>query len=195
MKRLILLMAMLVLMTGMAGCASLMRKVPAEAIEDSLGENESAIVFFLNKPDGKVRIPVLEVLPDNTYQLVSVMPNRAKYLHKTTHGKHLYLIDGPFGYFLEANLEGGKFYYVSVAEIRPNHFKMYPVTKNDLQTETYGRAIWHENTKKSHDWFAKREPRLNQRYEKLLRHQEQGTLGSRRVEILPSDYGTTTLVR
>lgn len=195
MKRLILLTAVLMLAAWMAGCGSPMRKVPVASLDDPLGQNESAIVFFLNKPDGMVRVPVVEVLPGDKYRLVSVMPNRSRYLHKTTPGKHLYLIDGPLGFFLEANIEGGKFYYVSIAEIRPNQLKMYPMTKGEVQSEVYGRTTWYENTKKSQDWFAENEARIERRYENLLRHRERGSLGPGRVEILPPGYGTTSLMR
>ena len=196
MKKVFLLIVLSALVAGLAGCSTrVMRQVPAAALDDSVGQDTSAIVFFLNKPDGVVRVPVIEVLQGDKYQLVSVMPNRSKYLHKTTPGKHMYLIDGPLGFFLEADIEGGKIYYVSIAEIRPNQFKMYPVTKDELQPEVYGKTTWYENTKKSQDWFARNEARIERRYENLLRHHKRGTLGSGRVEMLPPDYGTTSLMR
>ena len=179
MKRIGLLSVLLLVIgfLGLAGCASnSMRPVTdIAAITKPLSQDEAAIVFF--RPSAlaqAIQAPVLEVVGDQL-QFVALIPFGTKFLHKTTPGKHLYLIDGEFGYFMDSDLEGGKTYYACV-DPRIGwwraRFVFVPVTSQDFTgdkfTTDFARCNWYENSHESLRWFENEEIRLKNRYADLI---------------------------
>ncbi|MDR3073294.1 MAG: hypothetical protein LBV01_01045, partial [Deltaproteobacteria bacterium] len=148
---------------------------------------------------GAVQAPVLEVVGDRL-QFIAMVDAKVKFLHKTAPGKHLYLIDGEFGYFMEADLDGGKTYY---AYVDPRigwwkaRFMFIPVTRNDLTADTFKKdfawCVWHENTPEGHQWFAGEQQRLEARYSDRIRDYSRSRPEDK-VRMLP-EYGVVAPVQ
>jgi hypothetical protein len=181
---------------GMTGCASrLMKPVDPAAMSTTIAQDEAAIVFFrATSFGGAIQAPVLEVT-DNQLRFVAIVSSGAKFLHKTTPGNHLYLIDGEFGYFMESSLEGGKTYYAYVIPKMgwwKARFVFAPVKDSELNSETFKKDLswcdWYENTPEGQQWFIKERDRLEKRYSDLIR-QYSNTESGDKVVMLP-EYGT-----
>ena len=193
--RKVLLIVAATLCLGLTGCAShLMKPADMAGISKPLADNESAIVFFrATNFGGAIQAPVLEVRNDGTLQFIAIVSSGAKFLHKTEPGKHLYLIDGEFGYFMEATLEGGKTYYTYVMPKMGwwrARFIFGPVA--NVQDETVQKDLawckWYENTPEGQQWFSEQKDRLEQRYANLI--QRYSTFKPEDKVTMPPTYGT-----
>ncbi|MDR3175917.1 MAG: hypothetical protein LBU06_05240 [Desulfovibrio sp.] len=186
----------------MTGCASnLMQPVDPAVINTAISQKESGIVFFRPSALGGVfHSPVLEVKQDGSLNFIANVAAKAKFLHKTNPGKHLYLIDGEFGYFMEAELDAGKIYYAYVIPKigwwRPR-FDFTPVTNMDLISETFqsdfAQCKWYENTMEGNNWFLSNKPSLEKRYSNLI-YRYQNIKLENKVKMLP-EYGSRVFIQ
>jgi hypothetical protein len=115
MRKAILVLAAVAVCVVLAGCASKHMEVTAIGQnEGALTENEAAIVFFRDSIlGGAIQAPVVESKGAEV-EFVSIMSLNTKFLHKTTPGKHIYVVGGESSNLLEADLAPQKFYYVRV---------------------------------------------------------------------------------
>ena len=193
-----ILVLLTVVCLGLAGCASPhMKSVDPMTMNTAISQEEAAIVFFRAETFAfAVQAPVLEVKDNGELEFIAIISAGAKFFHKTTPGKHLYLIDGEFGYFLDATLEGGKTYYSYVVPKTGwwgARFLFSPVTAEAILSDTFKKDLawcdWRENTPEGHLWFAKERGRLQGRYANLIVRYEQFKPEDK-TTMLP-EFGTT----
>lgn len=164
-----------------------------------LNKNESAIVFYRSMLAGGGPALIFEVKDDQP-QFVTISSIDTKILYKTSPGKHIYLMDGEFGYFMDANLEGGKIYYVYVSRRigwTRDRFIFEPISPMELKSENVIRSIakcdWYENSPEGEQLFSEKKPYIIQRYQGLIK--DSATEGWSKATKLPADYGIDHLVQ
>ncbi len=199
MRKIIAILAAVICL-GLTGCASkLMQPVDPAAMNDVVGADETAVVFFrATSFGGAIQAPVLEVDENGKLKFVAIVSAGAKFLHRTSPGKHLYLIDGEFGYFMDADLEAGKTYY---AYVTPKigwwkaRFVFTPVS--DTAAETFRKDLawcdWYENTPEGLQWFISEQGRLEKRYSDLIQKYS-SFKPEDKIKMLP-EYGAALPVR
>lgn len=137
---------------------------------------------------------------DNQPQFVTISSIGTKIFYKTSPGKHIYLMDGDFGYFMDANLEDGKIYYVNISRrmgwVR-DRFIFEPVSPSELKKidviRTIAKCEWYENSSEGEQLFSEKKPYIIQRYQGLIK--ESAAQGWSKATKLPSDYGVNRLVQ
>jgi hypothetical protein len=145
----------------MAGCSSKLMS-PVDMSEDTtkLGENESAIIFFRDSPLGvAIQAPVGEVAESGDVQFIAIISYNTKLLHKTTPGKHLYVVGGESSTLLEADLAPQKYYYV---EVNPDmgfwkarfHMEAIPVSDFPKLAKNLKSCKWVTPNDSAKTWFA-----------------------------------------
>jgi hypothetical protein len=177
----------------------LIQPIDPVSVDTAVSQDESAIVFFrATSFGGAVQAPVLEVNEDGSLKFVTIVSAGAKLLHKTTPGKHLYLIDGEFGYFLEADLEGGKTYY---SYITPKfgwwraRFLFAPVRNPDDATfrKDFAWCEWYANKPEGQQWFVKAKGNLEKRYSDII--EEYADSPAEDKTFMLPEYGRTMPVK
>lgn len=100
---------------AVTGCASSHMAVTTIGPNDGvLAKNQAAIVFFRDTSfGGAIQAPVVESL-DQDVAFVGIVSANTRLMHKTTPGKHFYVVGGESSSLLEADLAPQKFYYVRV---------------------------------------------------------------------------------
>ena len=160
------LLALLLLVVS--GCSSShMEVVAPELVDEHLGADESAIVFIrATSYGGGIQAPVAEV---NGQELtfVSIVSSYTKALHKTTPGKHNYVVGGETSSMLEADLAPGKIYYVQVEPFMglwKARFELIPIIAADLKTESFkkdlGACKWVQPGATAQLWFEDNLPSM-----------------------------------
>ena len=153
--------------------------------------DESAIVFM--RPSvfgGAIQAPIAEIKDDGLV-FVAISSSGTRILHKTTPGKHLYLVGGESAHLLEADLEAGMVYYVYVKAIRglwKARFQFNPVT--DLTDKSfrkdYIKCKWYTENEKAEQWF--------QENYKSLEYKTKTQLDKDKQAYLTSDLGINSLI-
>ncbi len=188
-KLMMLLMAMACF--GMTGCAShLMQHIDSTAINTQISQEESAIVFFrATSIGGGVQAPVIEVSEDGKISFVAIISAATKYLHRTTSGKHLYVVGGESSEMLEADMEAGKTYYAYVSPRMgwwKARFVFVPVP--DVTDETFKKDLawcdWVQNTSAGDQWFLDNFPSLQKKYTDALKEHQAASQADKKL-ILP----------
>ena len=139
---------------------------------------------------GKVLVRVVEVEENGNPKYITHLTTDAKFLHKTTPGKHIYAVsDG--GNFLEADLEAGKTYYAYVLAsfgVLRQQFILVPATAADFSLEEFQKAFakcdWYENNP---EWDGSRFHGIDKR----IIEQYSALKPEDKVLMLP-EYGTDT---
>lgn len=104
------LLAVLGIMSGCGRSSHMQESVPPAT--GGVPGDKAAIVFY--RPHGDAtQAPIAEYV-DGDVNYVAIVSAKTKFLHLTTPGKHVYVVGGESSHLLEANLEGGKIYYVKV---------------------------------------------------------------------------------
>lgn len=114
MRKLMLVLAIAAL--AMTGCASKhMERAATGQNEVVLAKNQAGIVFFRDTTlGGGIQAPVVESL-EKDVAFVGIVSANTKLLHKTTPGRHVYVVGGEGSNRLVADLAPQKFYYVRVS--------------------------------------------------------------------------------
>ena len=177
MRKLFLLL-MVIASAGMTGCGSAyIKRVDPAVMNTNISNNETAVVFFRPTSFGSQDTTFIFEIENENLKFVAFASSGVKTLHKTTPGKHLYLVSGgkPGYYnFMEANLAPGKTYYAYVSKrtsaasaalpiiaagvFAPllhtdigNQYSFFPVTASDLSSEKFKKdfadCMWYENRK------------------------------------------------
>ncbi len=185
---------------GMTGCASkLMQPADPAAVHATVDADESAVVFFrATSFGGAIQAPVIEAAEDGALRYVAVISAKTKYLHRTTPGKHLYVVGGESGEMLEADLEAGKVSYVYVSPRMgwwKARFVFVPVP--DTADETFRKDLawcgWVQNTPEGQKWFLDNLPSLQAKYADARK--EHRDAKPEEKKILKPEYGTAAPVR
>jgi len=115
MRKIILVLMTAAVCAVLAGCASKHMEVATIGQnENVLADDQAAIVFFRDTSfGGAIQAPVVEAKGADV-SFVGIISANTKLLHKTTHGKHIYVVGGESSSMLEADLAPQKFYYVRV---------------------------------------------------------------------------------
>jgi len=116
MKTLRLTVLAAALVMAVSGCASKHMDVATIGPNDVvLAKNQAAVVFFRDTILGAaIQAPVVEIV-DKDVAFVGIVSANTKLLHKTTPGRHVYIVGGEGSHRVEADLAPQKFYYVRVA--------------------------------------------------------------------------------
>lgn len=198
MKKFLILPMVAFLLFG-CGTGYGLKKVETQMESDfHLNQNESAIVFYRSMSAGGGPAIIFEVTDDQP-QFVTISSIGTKIFYKTSPGKHIYLMDGDFGYFMDANLEGGKIYYVYISRRigwARDRFIFEPVSPSELKsadvTRTISKCDWYENSPEGEQLFSEKKPYIIQRYQGLIR--DSAAQGWSKATKLPPDYGVNRLV-
>lgn len=185
---------------GLTGCASkLMQPVTPAAMNDSVSLNESAIVFFrATNFGGAIQAPVIEAAEDGKINFVAVVSAATKYLHRTSPGKHLYVVGGESSEMLEADMEAGKTYYAYVSPrmgLWKARFVFTPVP--DVTDESFKKDLawcnWVQNTPDGEQWFLENQQSLREKCADALKEHQEAKLEDKK-RVLPG-YGSPVPVR
>ncbi len=198
--RKIVLALMMGLCMGMTGCASkLMQPIDHAAMNDTVQQYETGIVFFrATSFGGAVQAPIVEATEDGTLSFVAVVSAGKKYLHRTTPGKHLYVVGGESSDLLEANMEAGKTYYVYIS---PHigwvkaRFAFDPV--KNVADGTFRKDLawcdWVANTPEGAKWFTDNLPSLQTKYADAKKEHAEAKPEDRKV--VKPEYGSLVPVK
>lgn len=175
--KLSVLLCLAVVLAILGGCSSKSAhmQVAQAPATGGLSGDKAGIVFY--RPySGSTQAPVAEFINDDVNH-VAILSAHAKFFHLTTPGRHVYIVAGETGSLLEAELEGGKIYYVRI-EPRQGRFKsrfaFVPIVPKDMEA-TYTKTVrdrsgdeervvvnekglldsclWYENGPSAEVWF------------------------------------------
>ena len=200
MKKCFLVLAVL-LCVFMTGCSSkYMAPVGPEAVVDTVSQGEAVIVFFrATSFGGAVQAPVIESV-DDKLQFVAIVSAGMKIMHRTTPGKHLYMVAGESSEILEADLAEGKTYYTYVSPrfgFAKARFVFVPVTAEKAATEEFKKDLawcsWFANKPESEQWFQENMPSLKAKFAEALKNHHKA-YGEDKKMLTPGD-GLTVPVR
>jgi hypothetical protein len=171
-------------------------EVVTEAIE--LGEDESAIVFFRDTMlGGGVQAPVAEVKEGNEVSFIAIISYYSKLLHRTTPGKHLYVVGGESSTLLEAELAPGKYYYVRVDPdmgFMKARFHLEAIDVSELPTlqKAMKPCKWVKAGETAQEWFAENKESMQEKaVSAVKKHQDEKT---RNKYFLKADQGVDKLL-
>ena len=156
MQKLMLVLAVMVMAT--TGCASThMNVATVGQNEGVLAKNQAAIVFFRDTIlGGAIQAPIVENL-DKDVAFVGIVSANTKLLHKTTPGKHIYIVGGESSSMLEATLAPQKFYYVRITPkmgLWKARFAFEPVTAADEKLQkALSSCTWVASGVSAQAWF------------------------------------------
>ena len=147
-----------VICTVLVGCASKHMEVTTVGQgEGVLSDNQAAIIFFRDTSfGGAIQAPIVEAKGADV-EFVGIVSANTKLLHKTTPGKHIYVVGGESSNMLEADLAPQKFYYVRVDPklgFAKARFAFEPVLATDekLQKALSG-CTWVTSGATAQAWF------------------------------------------
>lgn len=199
--RKVLLSALAVVCLFAAGCMTkLMQPTAAPPVTGAVQSDQAAIVFFRSSGlGGGVQAPVVESV-DNDVRYVGIVSSKMKLLHKTTPGKHYYVVGGEDANLLEADLEGGKIYYVDIEPkmgIFKARFIFVPITAAELSSESFLKDLaacaWYTNNPEGKAWFDSNYESLKDK--KKTAFEKQGREGAYQKAIIIKQYGSATLIQ
>ena len=194
MKKAVLFLALMCLM--IAGCASKhMQPVQdTAAVTAEVGPDRAAIVFLrASSMGGGVQAPIVEG-ENGQVKYVGIVSTGAKIRHLTAPGKHLYTVGGESSGFLEADLEGGKTYYVVVEPkfgAIKSRFALEPVTAATARTEEFKKDFdaceWRESKPEASTWFAENKADMQSKFTDAQKKHTTGKPGDRKI--VRPEYG------
>ena len=200
MRKLVLAFLALAIL-GLAGCATASKHMAVTsptAINQTLTENEAAIIFVRpTNYGGAVQAPIIKVEDNNNISLVGISSAWTKIFHKTTPGKHVYVVGGESGRMLQATLDGGKFYYVTVDPsmgFAKARFSLLPVADEGLTKESFrqdlAKSDWVVPSASANAWFMENKTSLLEKVSVAREKFNNADPADR--EILVPQYGVAT---
>ena len=158
MRKFILAFMAVAMCFALVGCASKHMEVTTVGQgEGVLSDNQAAIIFFRDTSfGGAIQAPIVEAKGADV-EFVGIVSANTKLLHKTTPGKHIYVVGGESSNMLEADLAPQKFYYVRVDPklgFAKARFAFEPVLATDekLQKALSG-CTWVTSGATAQAWF------------------------------------------
>ncbi len=151
----------IVLVVLAAGCGSRgMRTVPQATVAPP-GPDEAVVVFVRPLLGGDTySTSVFDLRPDGD-RFVGILRSQSRFAYRTTPGRTRFMLiaTGGTDQFMDAELAGGKTYYVTVAYETVGNVQAYvlkPVRGAGLESPAFkncqAQCAWIENTEKSEAW-------------------------------------------
>lgn len=166
------LVLLLLLVSTLGGCSSLMMKSNPQAIEAPT--SESATIVFMRSSFilGGIGVELFEI-NDGKLSFVGSLPNETKIAHVTEPGEKVYMAYGNAADFMIARVEAGKTYY---SIVRPNWgtsgFAPTPIRKSetDYNMESKNFQQWLKTTRQekkptAEEWFEKNKAKYQKIYD------------------------------
>ena len=135
-------------------------------------EGKAMVVFLRPSGYGNTTAASLYLAPDGALIPLAVMYHHEKYAVQVDPGKHRFMVNGSKVLFLDAELEAGKRYYVTLrSEMIPMAASPYARDSAHSQVfaEAMARAQWIERAPKLDEWYAQHRLELEQRKADALR--------------------------
>lgn len=144
-------------------------------------EGKAMVVFLRPSGYGNTTAASLYLAPDDALIPLAVMYHHEKYAVQVDPGKHRFMVNASKVLFLDAELEAGKRYYVTLrSEIGPGKakFQLIPMAaspyardsaRSQVFAEAMARAQWIERAPKLDAWYAQHRLELEQRKADALR--------------------------
>ena len=179
MKKIIYLVAIVVAILGLSGCAgkiSNMKPVAEGTVIKAPKVGKAQIVFMRPQTMGfAIQSSVFEIKDDKP-SMVGIVAAKTKVAYELEPGEHLFMVVGESGDFMSANLEAGKTYYALVAPRMgwwKARFSLRPVNKDKLNSQEFTKwfdacqlvEISNETTK----WADDNAPDLHNKYKKYYK--------------------------
>ena len=203
------LLLMVITFTGMTGCASQrIERIDPAQVNETVRPDEAALVFyqsmglhftpksfipFVGPSLSQAMAPIMETNEDGKLTPITYIITGCKFFHKTTPGKHFYLLGGNPVEILEANLEAGKTYYVRISQSSGLniHFDFHPVTDpaNDLPKEINSRIMYPpmKNTPAGEQRLLEDKASLQAESLSALKRHNEENLGDKKI--IRPEYG------
>jgi hypothetical protein len=147
------------LLTGAIGCSSASKYSRRVAhVDTEPGDDEVVVVFArLLEYGATMHASVFECWDEERSQLVGLVADGQKVVHRTTPGEHLFMVVGGSADFMHAHFDAGNVYYVLVKPGMDGwrtHFSLQPVHAADRPKLKgwLARTFWIENTPASQRW-------------------------------------------
>jgi hypothetical protein len=118
------------------------------------GADDAVVVFArLSEERGFDQVSIFEVDEENRAVLIGILAAFKKIAHRTTPGRHLFMLIGGDADFMTANIEAGKLYYVAVM-LADHAFTLQPVhaAEHEELGERLAHTGWVETTPDSMAW-------------------------------------------
>lgn len=178
-KNIILISFFAVILGGCAGAAKL---VTPDANQSYQAKKDKALVIFMRSSfvGGAISSTVVDVTNDDP-KLVAAFASGHKVAHYTDAGKHMYMVVGENGDFLEADLEAGKIYYAIVTPrmgFWKARFSLHPLKlkhpEEEFMLDSEELREWLADTKfiqpneKAAVWFEKNKPSISQKLNEYI---------------------------
>jgi len=174
MKRLLILLTGIALLSALAGCASgVMREVGSQEISPPAPDKVKVVFMRTSFVAGAIGAEVFEVV-DGKLNFIGALPMGKKVVYETTPGKKVFMAYGTAADFMLGDLTGGRIYY---SIVRPNWGTggMIPTPvradgTSEFNTKTPEFAGWVSGTAmtapgpEAKDWFDKERPRYQEIY-------------------------------
>ena len=148
----------LFLLAGCAGSSKYMRDIPDPDIAYAPAANEAIVVFMRPSTFGfAIQSGVFDVTTDEN-EVIGIVSAKKKLAHRTTPGKHLFMVTGETADFMQAELRAGKTYYALVTprmgawkarfSLAAVHGDMEPGKLNEWRNS----CTWVETTEATRQW-------------------------------------------
>lgn len=171
------------------GCASKhMQPVSVTPTMAQLSENQSAVIFFRDTSfGGAIQAPIAEA-SQNDLLFVGIVSANSRILHKTTPGKHLYVIGGEGSSLLEADLAPGKFHYVLVNPkmgMWKARFELVPINNVDAASEKFRKDVascaWYAAKPEAAQWFANHKQSMWDKLDNAIKKHDVAQIQDKRI--------------
>lgn len=160
-----------------SGCASNPMAVSPQQELQKPTSSEAQVIFMRSSFVGSAISASLYDVTSGNIEFIGVIANGTKLSHKTTSGKHVFMVVSEAADFMEANLDPGKNYF-SIATPRMGawkaRFSLWPI-KNDPNAEFHTKmpnfnnwvanTTLVENTEKSKSWYENNKNSVRSKYE------------------------------
>ena len=157
MKRLVALVALVVVIAGCAGPMRSMREVTPTDVQTTPPPGKAALVFMRPSTLGfGISSSVYELKNDGDV-FIGILPAKKKVVYFADSGSTRFMVIGESADFMGAELEAGKTYYALVTPrmgVLKARFSLRPVTEADGKQfpEWFSQCTWIENTPDSQAW-------------------------------------------
>ncbi len=162
MKRYIYTISLIVLVSGLFGCASPKMNMSIPVSSEIKPEQDKALVYFLrpNSLGFKIHAAVYD---DENF--IGIIPYNQKLPYLAKPGEHLFMVVSEAADFLKADLLPGKTYYIKVIPRMGAwraRFSMAPITKEEMATSEVQKWIKDarpiQNNDEAYKWAKDNHP-------------------------------------
>lgn len=162
----------------LTGCASNPMEISSKQTLPKLSSDEAQVVFMRSSSVGSAINASLYEVTGGDIKFIGIIANGVKVVHKTTPGKHVFMVVSEAADFMEADLSSGKNYF-GITTPRMGawkaRFSLWPIKSSpeaDYSTATPKFKKWVkktklvENSEKSLSWYERNKESVKKKYEK-----------------------------